>query len=148
MTGNPACPGPPRAGSTRIACALAWAFIVSAAQAETPVDFLTQFTAEAKAENASFAGFDPARGEQWFKEVREGKWSCASCHTEDPRQPGRHKLTDKLIKPLAPAVEATRFTDTRKVAKWFRRNCNDVLKRACTAQEKGDVLSYLIGLKP
>ncbi|HET6803481.1 MAG TPA: DUF1924 domain-containing protein, partial [Casimicrobiaceae bacterium] len=29
----------------------------------------------------------------------------------------------------------------------FRRNCNDVLSRACTPQEKGDVLAYLLELR-
>jgi len=29
------------------------------------------------------------------------------------------------------------------VAKWFRRNCKTVLGRECTAQEKGDILTYL-----
>jgi hypothetical protein len=30
------------------------------------------------------------------------------------------------------------------VEKWFKRNCNDVVGRACTAQEKGDVLAYVM----
>jgi hypothetical protein len=33
------------------------------------------------------------------------------------------------------------------VEKWFKRNCNDVAGRACTALEKGDVLTYLLSLK-
>mgnify|MGYP000380230261 CR=1 FL=1 len=49
--------------------------------------------------------------------------------------------------PLAPAAHAERFTRADKVDKWFKRNCNDVLGRACTAQEKGDVLAYLTSLK-
>ena len=28
--------------------------------------------------------------------------------------------------------------------KWFRRNCNDVLSRECTAVEKADVLAWLL----
>ena len=39
-------------------------------------------------------------------------------------------------------------TDEAKVDKWFRRNCNDVLSRECTAVEKADVLAYLNALKP
>jgi hypothetical protein len=35
-----------------------------------------------------------------------------------------------------------------KVDKWFRRNCNDVLERECSAAEKADVLAYVIQLKP
>jgi hypothetical protein len=45
---------------------------------------------------------------------------------------------------MAPAVNGVRFTRTGKVEKWFKRNCNDVLGRTCTAQEKGDVLTYLL----
>jgi hypothetical protein len=37
-----------------------------------------------------------------------------------------------------------RFTDQTKAEKWFKRNCNDVLARECTAQEKADVLSWLL----
>jgi hypothetical protein len=29
------------------------------------------------------------------------------------------------------------------VEKWFKRNCSDVLGRACSAQEKGDLLAWL-----
>ncbi len=48
---------------------------------------------------------------------------------------------------MAPAANPRVFTDTAKVDKWFRRNCNDVAQRECTAQEKADVLAFLIGLK-
>jgi hypothetical protein len=48
---------------------------------------------------------------------------------------------------MAPAANAERFTDTAKVEKWFKRNCNDVLDRACTPQEKGDVITYLLTVK-
>ncbi len=49
---------------------------------------------------------------------------------------------------MAPAVNPKAFTDSAKVDKWFRRNCNDVLNRECSAAEKADVLAYLIGLAP
>jgi hypothetical protein len=121
--------------------------LVSAARAETPADMLARLQQQAAAETPGFGGFDPGRGEQFFK-TKHSDWSCASCHTEDPRQPGKHAKTDKPIEPLAPAANAKRFTDPKKVAKWFKRNCGDVLGRECNAQEKGDVLAYLIGLKP
>jgi hypothetical protein len=57
-------------------------------------------------------------------------------------------VTKKPIRPLAPAANAERFTNQDKIDKWFKRNCNDVVKRACTAQEKGDVLAYLMTVKP
>ena len=56
--------------------------------------------------------------------------------------------TGKPIAPLAPLANGERFTDLAFADKWFRRNCNDVLGRACTAQEKGDVLAYLMQVKP
>jgi hypothetical protein len=34
------------------------------------------------------------------------------------------------------------------VEKWFKRNCNDVLARACTPAEKADVLAYLLKGRP
>ena len=39
------------------------------------------------------------------------------------------------------------FTDPAKTEKWFRRNCNDVMGRVCTADEKADVLAWLLTLK-
>ena len=65
-----------------------------------------------------------------------------------PTQPGRHAATGKPIGPLAPAFNPQRFTDPAKVEKWFRRNCKDVMSRECTAAEKADILSWLLGLKP
>jgi hypothetical protein len=47
---------------------------------------------------------------------------------------------------MAPSVNPARFTNTSKVEKWFKRNCKDVLNRECTAQEKGDVITYLMSL--
>ena len=37
--------------------------------------------------------------------------------------------------------------DRCRVEKWFRRNCNDVVGRECTAAEKADVLAWLLTLK-
>jgi len=59
----------------------------------------------------------------------------------------KHANTGKLIAPLAPAFNPKAFTDTAKVDKWFKRNCNDVLSRECSAGEKADVLAYLNSLK-
>ena len=124
------------------------AFLVSAsAAAETPADFQRSFETSARQEAAGFAGFSAQRGAAFFKSTHGREWSCASCHTQNPTAPGRHAKTDKPITPLAPAANAERFTRADKVEKWFRRNCNDVLGRACTASEKGDVLAYLMSLE-
>ena len=64
------------------------------------------------------------------------------------RQPGRHASTGKPVTALAPAFNPERFSDPSKVEKRFRRNCNDVVGRECSAAEKADVLSWLTSLKP
>jgi Domain of unknown function (DUF1924) len=116
------------------------------AWAEQPQDFLTTFAAMAKEENAAFSGFDASRGEQFFKSKHGGDWSCSTCHTDNPTAAGKHVVTQKIIKPMAPSANSERFTNAAKVEKWFKRNCKDVVKRECTAQEKGDVLTYLLSL--
>lgn len=88
-----------------------------------------------------------ARGQSFFNQRHGGEWSCSSCHGTPPTAQGRHAGTGKPIAPLAPAFNAQSLTDSAKVAKWFRRNCNDVLSRECTAAEKADVLAYLTSLK-
>ena len=87
------------------------------------------------------------RGRTFFISRHGGEWSCASCHGQAPTAGGKHASTGKAIDPLAPAFNPKVFTDTARVDKWFRRNCNDVLARECSAAEKADVLAYLIGLQ-
>ena len=90
---------------------------------------------------------DAARGRGFFTARHGGEWSCASCHGTPPTAQGKHANTGKVIAPLAPAFNAKAFTDSAKVDKWFKRNCNDVLTRECSAAEKADVLAYLNSLK-
>jgi len=91
--------------------------------------------------------FSAASGEAlWLREFpsKDGsKRACTSCHTTDPRKPGRHAKTGKAIEPMAPSVNAKRLTERRQVEKWFKRNCKWTLGRECTAQEKGDLLAFL-----
>lgn len=118
----------------------------NSAFAETPVEVLAAIKAEASG-TPGFQGFSAARGEKFFKTKHKHDLSCSTCHTDNPAAQGKHSETDKIIKPLAPAANEERFTDMKKVAKWFKRNCNDVLDRECTAQEKGDLLAYLLTIK-
>ncbi len=129
------------------AAAVSTACLGFAALAATPAEIQKGFEAPARASAPAFAGFSAQRGEQFFKSQHGRDWSCASCHTQNPTQQGKHAQTGKTISPLAPAANAQRFSDAAKVEKWFRRNCNDVLARECTAQEKGDVMQYLTSLK-
>ena len=95
------------------------------------------------------AGFDAERGSKnWNKEAKgeDGQlMSCSTCHGQDLSKEGRHHKTNKVIGPMAPSANKERFTDAKKIEKWFKRNCNDVLARECTAQEKGDFLKFLLG---
>ena len=61
-----------------------------------------------------------------------------------PREELLRTTTGKPIDAVAISVTPTRYSDPAKVEKWFKRNCNDVLGRECTALEKGDWLSYMI----
>jgi len=72
--------------------------------------------------------------------------SCATCHTTSPLKVGKHVRTGKRIEPLAPSVNPERLTSKKDIEKWFTRNCKWTVGRACTPQEKGDILSYLRGL--
>lgn len=118
--------------------------------AATPQELLKQYEAQAKQENAAFTGFSSDKGASFFKAEHthsDGKKvSCSTCHTADPRKQGKTRA-NKVIEPMAPSVNAQRFTDAAKVEKWFGRNCKDVLERACTAQEKGDYIQYLLSVK-
>lgn len=123
------------------AAGLTAAVLAPQAQAATPAELLSGYSAQAGSPSV------PARGQQLFA-VRHGReWSCASCHGTLPTGTGKHASTGKSIAPMAPAFNARRFTDAAKTEKWFRRNCNDVLGRECTAAEKADVLSWLLSLK-
>jgi hypothetical protein len=116
------------------------------AAAATPAEIQQGYDTTARAGTSGFSGFSAARGLQFFSSKHGNDWSCTSCHTSSPLAQGKHAKTGKEISPLAPAANPERFTDEAKVEKWFKRNCNDVLGRACTAQEKGDVLAYLMSL--
>jgi hypothetical protein len=124
----------------------ALAFAATPAHAEGPADFAAAFAAEARRVDPSFAGLSAERGERFFRATHGSDWSCATCHGAPPNVPGEHAVTGKRIAPLAPAANPERFTSTARVEKWFKRNCNDVLKRPCSAQEKGDVLTWLMSL--
>lgn len=108
----------------------------------TPVQQLARFSLQAGAPGQA------KRGEAFFTSRQGGEWSCASCHGAPPVSTGKHASTGKAIDPLAPAFNTDAFTRIAKVDKWFRRNCNDVAKRECSASEKADVMAYLLQLKP
>ena len=132
-----------RVSAGLLAAALAstlWSASVHAADT-TPAAQLQHWSAQAGSPG------NAAKGQTFFNTKHGGEWSCASCHNTPPTTQGKHANTGKVIAPLAPAFNPKAFTDTAKVDKWFKRNCNDVLSRECSAGEKADVLAYLNSLK-
>jgi Domain of unknown function (DUF1924) len=98
---------------------------------------------------ASGAGpFSAQTGKQlWQQDVvsaRDGRArSCTTCHSDNLRSAGKHAKTGKAIEPLSPAVNSERLVSAKKIRKWFKRNCKWTWGRECTAQEKGDLLSFI-----
>lgn len=124
------------------------ALLPAAASAQPGVTtaLLDSYLSAARAETPGLKAFSPQRGQELFL-ARHGEMSCASCHTDNPKATGKHVKTAKVIEPLAPAANPERLSDPAKVEKWFKRNCNDVLQRACTPREKGDFLAWLVSIR-
>lgn len=101
------------------------------------------------AAQAGVSEFSAADGEALFQASHSGGKaetpSCTTCHGADPKTAGKTRA-GKPIDPMAVSANPARFTDVEKVEKWFRRNCNSVLGRECSAREKGDVITYLSNL--
>jgi cytochrome c5 len=81
----------------------------------------------------------------WTTEVAvDGeKMSCSTCHGTDLSKAGKHHKTGKAIEAMSPRVTIDRFTEEKKIEKWFKRNCKDAWGRECTVQEKADFLTFL-----
>ncbi len=133
----------------KIAISILFVLCSVSAHAATPADLLAGYRTEAAQQTP---GFQPSaqRGAEFYAR-RLGNSakmpSCSSCHTESPTQAGRHVVTDKSIKPLAPTANVERFTDPAKVEKWFKRNCTEVVGRECSSAEKADFLAHLTGAR-
>ena len=103
---------------------------------------LAQYRSQGAGEFVAAAG--KALWDKSYPDARGGEARrCATCHTTDLRQPGKHAQTGKVIEAMAPSVNAKRLTDIKFVEKWFLRNCKWTMGRECTPQEKGNVLVFL-----
>lgn len=111
-------------------------------------DLLSDLQKEVLISNPNFKGFDLKRGEEIFTSKHIGKKgkeiSCTSCHGVNLNENGKNFFTAKEIKPLSPKTNPKRLTDLKEINKWLKRNFNDVYNKEGTAQEKGDVLTYII----
>jgi hypothetical protein len=130
-----------------LAIALLFSTSLMAASPEV-VQYMNELSTTAKAENRSFNGFDAARGKEIFTSTHTGKqgkpMACTSCHTTNLANVGKNSLTGKVIDPLSPRANPQRLTSTKEVTKWLKRNFMDVYAREGSAQEKGDVLTYIM----
>jgi mono/diheme cytochrome c family protein len=133
-----------------IACAaLTLPLAALAADATDRDAILAGYARQAKAADPGFTAFSAQRGEalyrsQWTSgDVRTP--SCASCHTDDPRQAGRNAKTGRPIDPAAVSTNPQRYTDVTQVDKHFARDCKSVIGRDCTPLERGDYITFLQG---
>ena len=121
-----------------------------AASADPARDAILQgYAAEAAKTLPDFAGFSAERGRSLYFGPHQGGQTetnaCAVCHTANPAGPGQHYKTGRSIDPMAVSANPARFTDPKEVEKRFARDCKNVLGRPCTAQEKGDFITFLSG---
>ncbi len=124
--------------STKPTCLLLLCSLV--APLETHANVVDDLLKEWQSEAAT--PFNAAAGEAvWYRDV-DGR-SCPSCHTDSLFVEGRHERTGKVIAPMAPSVNPERLTERKKINKWFKRNCKWTFGRECSAQEKGDILTWL-----
>lgn len=130
-----------RSSRMMIGAALLMGTLTATAAPTTPQAQLTEWT------TAAGKPASVERGKAFFTTQHGKDINCASCHGNLPTSAGKHASTGKVLEPLAPAANPKSLTDTAKVGKWFNRNCNDVLGRECSAQEKADVIAFLISLK-
>jgi len=109
---------------------------------------LDRYVAAAKSD-PEYAGPSAERGRAFFFASHAGGKAdtpaCTVCHSSDLAAPGKTKA-GKAIEPMAASIVPSRYSDPATVEKWFRRNCRDVLGRACSAAEKADVLAFLLSL--
>lgn len=134
--------------------ALGAASTSAVADAVTAQKIADKYAAAAKAADSSYTGPSAEEGKIFFnREViqfkgdtkNQGKAiACASCHTTNPADVGKHLVTGKSIKPLSPAVNVKRFNSIANVEKKFTKHCNEVVGSDCTPKEKGDYIAYVL----
>lgn len=88
------------------------------------------------------------RGEKFWNKTFTGKTpfterSCKTCHTANLKRKGEHIRTGKMLESLAPSVNQASLSDTKKVNKWFKRNCKWTTGKECSAQVKADIVAFI-----
>jgi hypothetical protein len=157
----------------RFAAVLALCLCPAPLLADTPDQILERYAALATQEDPAFAGFSAEHGHELYLQKRVlpvvGAINCASCHTADPRQeiiahqskvlcrqchvindsehPHPKDAKQRKIPPLAPSANPKRLTNFEHVEEFLKPNCEMVIGRQCTTQEKGDLIAWLISVK-
>jgi hypothetical protein len=126
------------------------------AQADTATaqKLADKYAAAAKAADSQWAGPTVEEGKAFYtREVIQFKGdtktpgkaiACASCHTANPADPGKHIVTGKKIAPLSPAVNTKRFAVLDKVEKGFAKHCQEVVGSDCSPAEKASYITYVM----
>ena len=121
---------------------LPWAYSHSVLATAAVDELLTEYRAVGATEFSAAAG--KTLWLQEFQDAKSGKMrQCATCHTDNLRNQGKHARTGKPIEPLAPSVNPKSLTDIKKIRKWLKRNCKWTIGRECTPQEQGNVLTFI-----
>lgn len=111
---------------------------------------MDSYLAAAKKADLGFKGFSAEEGKAFFNAKRvhstgKEERGCTTCHTTNPANKGKTTV-GKVIEPMAASANKERFTDPKKVEKWFKRNCSWVLERECTPEEKGNYITYMLSI--
>lgn len=117
------------------------------ADIDTAKKLADKYEAIAKHIDPQSAGLSEEEGKTFYTReltIKGKQVACASCHTGNPADIGKHLVTGKPIRPLSPVANDKRFTSVDKVEKNFTKHCNDIIGRDCTAQEKGNFIAYLL----
>ncbi|MCX7147864.1 MAG: DUF1924 domain-containing protein, partial [Rhodocyclales bacterium] len=97
---------------------------LSAKQSEVMNKLLVTYAEKAKLEVKEEKGrgavsdkpFTAEAGRKFYllrRTWQSGDFTCSGCHTEDPRNEGRHIKAKAPIKPLAPSANPERFIDVQ-----------------------------------
>jgi len=134
--------------------AISVASLGAQADSATAQKIAEKYAASAKVADANYTGLSAEEGKAFFnREVIQFKGdtkkpgkaiACASCHTANPADAGKHIVTGKPIKPLSPEVNPKRFSSVENVEKKFKKHCNEVVGSDCSDQEKGNYIAYLL----
>lgn len=131
-----------------VATLLAFGVSFAHADVDNAVKLEKRYAGFAKAANPEYAGPSAVSGKHFFNrqiKLANGKTAaCASCHTSNPANEGKHIVTGKPITPLSPMVNYKRFSDIEKVEEQFTLHCNDIIGSDCTAEEKANYIAYLL----